>query len=50
MRFFADYAAQRGFNLLASHGLVESLIDERLIASLSGLRLEERNNRTIQHD
>lgn len=36
MQFFADHPAKRGFNLLASHRLVERLINERLVAALPG--------------
>jgi hypothetical protein len=44
MQFFADHPAQRGFNLLARHGLVKCLIDECLLSALSGLSLKERND------
>ena len=44
MQFLADYPAQRGFNLLACHGLVERLINEGLIAAFPGFSLEECND------
>ena len=43
-QFLADHRAKRGFNLLARHGLVECLINEGLVAALTGLGLEERND------
>lgn len=44
MQFFADNSAQCGFNLLPRHGLVERLIDERLVSTLTGFGLEECND------
>lgn len=44
MQFFADNPAQCGFNLLSRHGLVERLIDERLVSTLTGFGLEECND------
>src|SRR3972149_6318993 len=49
-QFLADHSAKRGFNLLARHGLVKRLINERLVTALSGLGLEESNDCDIQHD
>jgi hypothetical protein len=44
MQFFADNPAQCGFDLFARHGLVERLIDECLIATITGFGFEERND------
>ena len=38
VQFLADHPAKRGFNLLASHRLVERLIDEGLVTSIGNCR------------
>ncbi len=50
MQFFTDHPAQCGFDLFARHGLMERLIDQCLIAALTGLGFEECNDRTVKHD
>ena len=44
MQFLTNHTAQCGFDLLARHGLMQRLIDERLVAALTSLRLEECND------
>ena len=36
-QFLADHAAERGFNLLARHRLMERLIDKGLLTALPSL-------------
>jgi hypothetical protein len=50
VQFFADHPAQRRLYLFANQDLVQGLIDQRLVSALPSLGLEERNDRTIQHD
>jgi hypothetical protein len=49
-QFLTDHPAQRRLYLFAGHDLMQRLVDQRLVSALPSLSLEERNDRTIQHD
>ena len=50
MKLFAYRLANGLFNLYATHRIMQGLIDQRLIATLSGFGLEKSNDFAIEHD
>ena len=50
MQFLTDDFADGGLQLLAAHGVVQRLVDQRLVAALSGFGFEESDNGCVQHD